>query len=997
MNLSRSIFLALLLAAPLLAQDAPLPLTEAAHKMTLPEGFTATLFAGEPDVVQPIAFTFDDRGRLWVVECLSYPDWQTDPNAKGHDRVVVFDDRDGDGRFDERNVFLDNGVNLSGIELGFGGVWLCSTPNLIFVPDANRDDKPDGPPEVKLDGWDLNARHNVFNGLAWGPDGWLYGCNGILSNSKVGKPGTPDEQRVAFDCGVWRYHPLTQSFEVVAHGTTNPWGLDFDEYGQAFITNCVIEHLWHVLPGAHYQRMFGQDVTPNVYSLMESCVDHIHWGGGPWQSSRGGKGEHDQPGGGHAHSGAMIYLGDNWPDEYRGGLFTCNLHGSRVNHDRFERRGSGCVAHHARDVLYANDPWFRGLAIKYGPDGGVYVSDWCDSGECHDYDDVHRTSGRIYKVTYGKVKPFREDLAKLSDAELVERQLSKNDWQVAHARRLLAERAAAGKLAANTPAALLKMAHEHADVTRRLRALWTLHCIGALTDTACDEFLSNDDENIRGWAVRLALSPWPVETPPKALPAELLAKLAALAANDPSPRVRLELAAGLQRLPLASRWPIAERLLAHGEDVADQNLPLMIWYGVEPLVPADPRQALKLAVESKIPLVRQYIVRRFAADLPADVARQSPAMLEPLVLVLGDTDRAAAQLDLLRGAYEALAGRRSVVMPTGWSKLVARLLASPSEPLRQEATLVSLLFGDRKAADSLRGAALGRSLPVEWRRRALTALIQQHDEKLLPILEQLVAEPAMRGAALRGLAAIDDGSVPEVILRNYASLSGSERNDALTTLASRPAYAMALLDAIQLKKVPRPDVPAFVLRQLAGMKDEPVLRRLQEVWGAVREPSKDKTATIARYRASLTPDRVHTADRSRGRSVFARNCAACHKLFGEGGQIGPELTGSQRSNLDYLLENLVDPSALVGRDYQMSIIETADGRILNGIIAAEDAAVLTVQTQNDRVLVPKSEIEAREQSKLSLMPEGLLDKLSEAEVRDLIAYLAGAEQAALRD
>ncbi|HVX13962.1 MAG TPA: PVC-type heme-binding CxxCH protein [Pirellulales bacterium] len=993
--------LALLGAGPLRAQDAPLSPAEAPRRMTLPEGFVATLFAGEPDLVQPIAFAFDDRGRLWVVECLSYPDWQTDGRAEGHDRVVIFDDRDGDGRFDEKTVFWDKGVNLSGIELGYGGVWLCSTPNLVFVPDADRDDVPDGAPQVKLDGWDLKARHNVFNGLTWAPDGWLYGCNGILSNSSVGPPGTPNDKRVAINCGVWRYHPVSQVFEAVAHGTTNPWGLDFDEFGQAFITNCVIHHLFHVVPGGHYQRMFGQDMNPHSYSLMTSCADHIHWGGGPWQSSRGGQGEHDRPGGGHAHSGAMVYLGDNWPQEqYRGGLFTCNIHGNRVNHDRFERLGSGCVAHHAHDAVYFNDTWFRGLTIKYGPDGGVFVSDWCDSGECHDYDDIHRTSGRIYKITYKKPQTEPVDLASLTDAQLVERQLHPNDWHVTHARRLLAERAAAGKLAPETPAALVEMARKQPDATRKLRAIWALHGIGRLTDEYLTECFADKNEDVRAWAVRLSLQPSVGGTASRDAGERWPAKLATLAAEDPSPRVRLELASGLQRLPLASRWAIAENLLAHGEDAADANLPLLIWYGVEPLVPADAERALQLAAGSKIPLVREYIVRRFASDVPADLARQSPATVAPLVGVLKKLDvagRADAQLDLLRGAYEAFAGRRSVAMPNGWKPVYARLLESPNESVREQATFLSFLFGDRQAADALRADALDSSLATEKRNRATTVLVQGHDGDLLPALEKLVSEPAMRAAALRGLAAYDDPSVPAVILRSYVSLVGGERDDALATLASRPAYALALLDAIEAKKVSRGDVPAFVLRQVAGIKDERVSQRLQQVWGAVREASQDKAAAIARFRSLLPTDQLQAADRSHGRALFVRTCAACHKLFGEGGQIGPELTGAQRTNLDYLLENLVDPSALVGRDYQMSVIETADGRIINGIIAGEDAAVVTVQTQNDRLLIPKSDIETREQSKLSLMPEGLLDKLSEVELRELIAYLSGAEQAALPD
>ncbi len=598
--------LGLLLLLPKLpgwAQDKPLPPAEAAARMTLPDGFRATLFAGEPDLVQPIAFTIDDRGRLWVAESYSYPKWHTD--VVGKDRILIFEDRDGDGRFDTCKVFWDKGANISGLQVGFGGVWVCATPNLLFIPDRDGDDVPDGPPEVVLDGWDLKARHNVFNGLTWGPDGWLYGCNGILSNSRVGKPGTPDAQRVPINCGVWRYHPTRRTFEVVATGTTNPWGLDFDDHGQMFITNCVIHHLWHVVPGAHFQRMYGQDFNPHWYRLLDSCADHIHWAGGPWQESRGGKGKHDSPGGGHAHAGCMVYLGDNWPEQYRNGVFMCNLHGSRVNHDLLERKGSGYVAHHGKDFLLANDPWFRGLSLQYGPDGGVFVSDWTDTGECHNYDKVH-ISGRIFKVTYGKTTPAPVDMARLSDEELVQRQLHRNDWHVRHARRVLQERAAAGRLGKTVPAALVQLLREHPEAGRRLRALWALHVIGALDESLILEQLRSPHEILRVWAVKLGLE----DHKPSA---EVHRKLLEMAVRDSSAMVRLYLASGLQRLPPAQRWPIAEALAAHAEDAGDANLPLMIWYGIEPLVQADPDRFVALISKAKIPLLREYIARRVAS------------------------------------------------------------------------------------------------------------------------------------------------------------------------------------------------------------------------------------------------------------------------------------------------------------------------------------------------------------------------------------------------
>ena len=604
---------AVLISHPSSAQDRAVPPADAARRMSLPNGFRATLFAGEPDVVQPIAFTTDDRGRLWVVESFSYPKWVQE-GQQGRDRVIILEDADGDGRHDSRKVFWDKGTNLSGIEVGFGGVWLCATPFLQFIPDRDGDDKPDvNQPEVLLDGWNLEkAQHNVFNGLTWGPDGWLYGMNGIQSYSVVGRPDEPQAQRKHIDCGVWRYHPVTRDFEVFASGTTNPWGLDFDDYGQMFITNCVIAHLWHVLPGAHYKRMYGQDINPYTYKLMDTCADHLHWGGGEWQESHGAKGKHGEAGGGHAHVGAMVYLGDNWPPQYRNGLFTCNLHGTRVNHDTLERRGSGYVAKHAPDLLLANDTFFRGLELLYGPDGAVYVSDWSDTGECHDFDGVVAESGRIFKVSYGQHRPVSVDVARLPDAQLVELQLHRNDWHVRHARRVLHERAAAGKLAPTTHAALAKILDENGDVTRKLRALWALYVTNGLDAARLAKLLDHSEEHVRAWAVRLHVED-------NQAPADVLARFAGMARSDPSPLVRVHLASALQRLPIDQRWPIAEALASHSGDATDPNLPLMIWYGIEPAVGKDKANAVALMSKVKIPVIREHIARRLAAK-PADPA-----------------------------------------------------------------------------------------------------------------------------------------------------------------------------------------------------------------------------------------------------------------------------------------------------------------------------------------------------------------------------------------
>jgi putative membrane-bound dehydrogenase-like protein len=585
-------------------KNIPLPPAEAAKLISVPEGFRVTLFAGEPDVAQPISMAFDERGRLWVAECYSYESSGGPWKSAVRDRILIFEDTHGDGRFDKRKVFWDGAENLTSVLPGLGGVWATSTPNVIFIPDKNRNDVPDGPPIVVLDGWnDGKIGHCVVNGLQWGPDGWLYGNQGIQGESRVGKPGAPDAERVLFNGGIWRYHPVRKVFEVVCEGTTNPWGLDWDDHGQAFFTNCVIGHLWHLIPGAHYERMYGRDFTPNTYGLIKSCSDHLHFAGKDWTKSRTGA-EHDVVGGGHAHAGAMIYLGDNWPPSYRGSIFMVNIHGRRVNNDLLERHGSGYVGRHGPDFLRSADLWFRSLNLKYGPDGGVFINDWADVGECHDNKSVHRTSGRVYKVVYGTpkaVEPF--DLAQKSDLELVALQLHTNDWWVRQSRRILQERAIAGRDLAEAHAALRKILAENPDIPRKLRAIWALHSSGGVGEKDLAALLDHENEHVRSWAIRLL-------SDDRKLASD---KAAAMAAADPSPLVRLFLASALQRMEPSSRWPVVEKLAQRAEDAEDPALPLMIWYGTEPIVKSDLARASKLAAETKIPLLRTFIARRIAS------------------------------------------------------------------------------------------------------------------------------------------------------------------------------------------------------------------------------------------------------------------------------------------------------------------------------------------------------------------------------------------------
>ncbi len=582
-------------------ENSGLSAEEAVKEMELPEGFSITLSASEPEVVRPIAFTTDYQGRLWVAEAHTYP--QKAPEGEGKDRILIFEDTTGDGKLDKRSVFIE-GLNLvSGLEIGHSGVWVGAAPNLLFIPIDESGNKPAGEPKVLLNGWGYDDTHETLNSFRWGPDGWLYGTQGIFTHSNVGKPGTPKDERTKINAGVWRYHPTKHKFEVFAHGTSNPWGLDFNDYGHPFITACVIPHLFHVIQGARYNRQAGEHFNPYTYNDIKTVADHVHWVGdnGP----HAGNFRSASKGGGHAHAGAMFYLGaDHWPEKYRNTIFMNNIHGYRMNADIIERQGSGYTASHGEDFVKTHDSWSQWLDYRYMPGGSVYAIDWYDKNQCHSPNPaVHdKTLGRIYKISHEKDEFVRINLKEKSSLELVEYQLHTNEWYVRHARRILHERGPDEEV----HKALKKILDENPDVTRKLRALWALHVTGGLTDKDYINLLDHEDEYIRSWAIQLMAEDEEVS-------GKALEKLAQMSQNDKSALVRVYIASALQRIEPQQRWDIVEGLLTHEEDADDHNLPLMVWYGLEPLVEKDMSHALDLAMNAELPNILSYTIRRIGA------------------------------------------------------------------------------------------------------------------------------------------------------------------------------------------------------------------------------------------------------------------------------------------------------------------------------------------------------------------------------------------------
>jgi putative membrane-bound dehydrogenase-like protein len=894
-----------------------MPAEEAAATMQLPPGFKCLVFAAEPDVQQPIAMAWDSRGRLWVAENYTYAENPERWNTTLRDRILILEDTDGDGKHDKRKIFWENGTHLTSIENGYGGTWILNAGTLAFIPDQNSDDTPDAEPQILLDGFNTKTiGHNIVNGLRWGPGGWLYGRHGITDTSAIGAPGTPMEKRLKINCSIWRYHPTRKIVEAVAHGGTNSWGHDWNADGELFMINTVIGHLWHVIPGAYYRRMFGTHLNPHVYEVIEQTADHFHWdtGSEKWSDIRQGISNKTlELGGGHAHVGMLIYQGGHWPKEYHGAMLTCNLHGNRINRDTLVREGCGYTGKHAPDFMQAKDKWFRGIDLLTGPDGNVFVADWSDSGECHDNDGIHRTSGRIYKIVY---EPSQKDAS-----------LYTNNW---HSRTELQKQFEAGK--GPKPRTLYSLAD----------------------------------------------------------------------ANSNDGLVRLNLASDMQKLPLEARWPIATALAQRAEDANDRQQPLMIWYGIEPAVAADPLKGVELIATAKHPTVRRLVARRIAEDI-----EKQPAAVDALVDLM--TKEAAVRGDILEGMAAGLDGFSTAKKPANWDAFVGRIglrpvnglrspdLQSPStsssgdlDPTTDQTSMIqnlSLIFGTGRTPDELIAIVKNTDGDANARRNAFTGLTRSAKPELLTVVRSLINDKILGTPARSALAAYDDKDISKALLSPWPVRSHEQQQATIATLITRPAYAHALLDAVAKGTVPANTISPYQARQIRSLNDPDLTQKLTTTWGELRDTPEAKKTELAQWTQRLAPDLIAKSDPKKGKAIFAASCAACHKLYGEGGALGPELTGSDRHKLSYLLENILDPSAIVPADYRMTLLQLKDGRTLTGVIPAQTDRTLTLQTPAERLTIEKTQITSQHQLPISFMPEGLLTALGQDQVPHLIAYL----------
>jgi putative membrane-bound dehydrogenase-like protein len=950
---------------------------DAVARMKVPEGFTVRLVAAEPLVRQPVAIDFDDRGRPWVLQYLQYPnpaglkrvkvdrfsrtvyDRVPEPPPKGprgDDRLTILEEPDGNGRYHRSRDFVA-GLNLaSGFAFGHGGVFVLQAPYLLFYPDRDGDGVPDGNPEVLLKGFGMEDASAVANSLMWGPDGWLYGCQGTTVTANV--------NGVEFQQGVWRYHPALKKFELFCEGGGNCWGLDFDRHGELFYsTNYGGFVTVHGVQGAYYWKAFGKHGAlhnPHAYGYF----DHV-----PHRNFQGG----------HVTVGGIVYQGDSFPERFRGKYIAADLLGHAVYWHDLEAHGATFRSAHGGDLLRAGDTWFAATDLTQGPDGSLFLTDWYDKRTAHPDPDAEwdRSNGRVYQILARGTKPYSgDDLRKLSSANLVGLLGHANGWLVRKARRLLAERRDPAVLPA-----LKALVLDSKEDQVALEALWALYVSGGFDDTLAEKTLGHRSPHVRSWTVRLLGDACQVSP-------GIGRRLRELAASEPDVRVRCQLACTAKRLPAADGLPVALALLGRDLDGGDTYLPLLLWWAVERHALAGREPILQFCTAPaawKNALVRDTILgrlmRRYAAEGGPDAFTACARLLASAPAAQRDHLLAALDQGLQERAAE------SKELPPALEKELAGLWQDDTT----NTVLIRLLarLGRQSAHDRALALAVDAKVRPETRLTMLQILAETGKPSCVGPLLALVGGPEPEAVQLTAVAALQHFDRPEVadgLLRKWPALNARLCPRALDLLLARKASALAFLQAVDRGQVAVKDVAVEQLRPVALFRDRQLDELVRKHWGSVRAATpEEKLAEVRRLNNDL---RAGNGDSRHGREVFEKRCAVCHRLFGAGGQVGPDLTHANRKDRDFLLVSIVDPSAVIRKEYLAYQMQTTDGRLLSGVIAEQTAGSITlVDAKNERTTLARNKIEELRELPVSLMPEDLLKDLKPEELRDLFAYL----------
>ncbi|RYD48425.1 MAG: hypothetical protein EOP85_03570, partial [Verrucomicrobiaceae bacterium] len=828
----RSLGLAMLLASNVSHADVrpvdtesgkPMAATDALKSLKLAEGLTSTLFASEPYVRQPIDMKVDARGRVWVAEAYSY----MGHSFESQDRIVVLSDKDSNGMADTRNIFLANLQNLMSIEIGFGGIWVLTPPNLTFYPDADGDLKPDGPSTIHHTGWSTSGRWNMVNGLSFGPDGWLYGRLGQMgaSTPRAIKGASPGR----LSGGIWRYHPFGGEFEVVAHGMTNPWGLDWNEDGELFVSGNCNGHLWHIVGGSLYEWGFGAREFSSEYGRTPPIEIAPHYSPGKnwwasWQERFDMASANDSYGGGHSHSGLVICNGSAWPEKMRGHTLMSNIHGGRINEDTIEPHGSTFVSRRVGDPVRAADSWFRAVSLVPAPDGGLFISDWSDTGECHDESGIHQNSGRIYRIQATEKKPV-DPIDTMDDAKLLALLTADREEPARQSLRTLQHRARLKKLSPDTPEKLTALLSDP-DFRIRLRSLSALHGGALLDDKQLLTAGRDSDERVRAMAVRYWAEGRPDTTRDFFI---------GMASQDPSPRVMLHLASVTRLLGEPLAQAVINALIGRTKPPIDDRTAQLLWHIriQNPAFSSSDAERM-IACCRSVPFAT-YLARYL-------VENEGVSGLDSIFRIAADAENPSA---ILAAAIETARKHQGFMSPPArWPELRKQWMASPDQALRGMALSASILFGDTEALLELKKRVTSPDFSLAEKTDAIETLAAAQTTESISVVGQAFRDKTLRIPAIRAMRHFPQTAVGLSLIGNWQGYDENEQRAAVETLVTRREWATPLLEAIGAGKIQPTLLTAAQARSLTESGDPVLTAAVLKHWGSPTRTGDQKAATL---------------------------------------------------------------------------------------------------------------------------------------------------------
>ncbi len=974
----------------------PLSAAESIKTFKVPDDLVIETVLSEPIVAQPLHISFDERGRMWVVQYLQYPfpaglkvikydehlravfDKTPLPpphGDKGRDKITIHEDTDGDGTYDKHKTFVD-GLNIAtSCAVGRGGVWVLNPPYLLFYPDKDKDDVPDSDPVVHLEGFGLEDTHAVANSLTWGPDGWLYGCNGSTTHCYITRPGLDKTPTHFKGQAIWRYHPTEKRFEIFAEGGGNTFGIEFDKAGRLFSGhNGGNTRGFHYVQGGYSQKSWGKHgelTNPYAFGFFP-------------QMKHEGMNER------FSHT-FIIYEGGALGEKYEGKMFApVPLH-NYVALSEIMPDGSTFKTRDLEQVITTTDKWFRPVDIKAGPDGAIYIADWYDTRLTHvdPRDTWDRERGRIYRVR--KKGAMSEKF--VWDDDHFKSLLSKNKWVrqiwVNHVQREIQHEDPKFPYHRGT---IWGVGHgvEQKDeqLTLGYLQIWSQYLDqDSLADfhgaDAIKSFLEIEMPVVREWGARRS------GDKPE-FGAKMWEEFAKLAYLEKNIHVRSQLASTAKRLPGKQGLPILKNLAYRDEDAKDPHIPLLIWWGIESKATSDRDLVLELFNTSESyqhPILRDTVMGRLARRYAAE---PTPENLSALAKLLQRAPAAAEKKILLDGINAAFAGRSIPRLP---KELAEQLLASSNAADETPTTIaLRMRLGDKLATDYVLKFVQDDAEQQQDQRVAYLSLLGEVGPPAAGSVLLKVAltdqSHSARRAALTALQRFDDAQLGQQLVASYDKLPADQgvRPAAIDILAARKAWATALVDAVAAKTIPAADVAPEVIERLRLHGDAHIDELLPKLFGRTRTTPQEKLDEIAKVRKLLDGG---SGNALAGKDLYTKSCAKCHTLFNEGGKIGPDLTGYERTNLDFMLLSLIDPSAFIREEFTTFQVVTDDGLVLAGFITERGEKTITMQTSDKgEVILDKEHIEDGPRAiATSLMPERQLADFTDEQIRDLFAYL----------